>query len=50
MKNGKNLTKKQKIFLQGKNLNPQNWFIVKNTSMQMEILHKTSGKLKTLKK
>ena len=50
MKNGKNLTKKQKIYLQKRNLNPQNWFVVKNTPTQMEILHKTSGRLKILRK
>ena len=50
MKNGKNLTKKQKMFLQTKKLNPQNWLIVKNTADAMEILHKTSRKIKIIKK
>lgn len=50
MKNGKNLTRKQMSFLVNKNLNPENWFIVKNTPIQMEILHKKSKKIKILKK
>ncbi len=42
MKNGKNLTRKQMEFLENKNLNPINWWIIKNTPIEMEILHKKS--------
>lgn len=50
MKNGKKLTVRQMEFLESKNLNPKNWWLIKNTPIQMEILHKISGKLKVIKK
>lgn len=50
MKNGKKLTRNQRKFLEDKNLNPRNWWLIKNTPVAMEILHKTSGKLKVIKK
>lgn len=50
MKNAKRLTKKQMLFLEEKKLNPLNWFLIKNTPTKMEILHKTSGNLKIIKK
>ena len=50
MKNCKKLTRKQMKFLESKNLNARNWWIIKNTPTQMEILHKTSRKLKIIKK
>lgn len=50
MKNCKKLTNRQRKFLQGKNLNPTNWWLIKNTSTEMEVLNKISGKLKVIKK
>ncbi len=50
MKNGKRLTKRQKIYLKSKGLNPENWLVCKDTSQEMVIQHKISGKTKLLKK
>ncbi|WP_250277595.1 DUF6906 family protein [[Clostridium] colinum] len=50
MKNGRKLTERQRKFLETKKLNPKNWWLIKNTSTEMEILHKISGKLKIIKK
>ncbi len=40
MKNGKNPTKAQKIYLKGYGLNPDNWLIVKNTPEEMQLVHR----------
>lgn len=50
MKNGKNLTKKQKIFLKQKGLNPENWLVCKDTTAEMVIQHRISGKSRLIKK
>ncbi len=50
MKNCKKLTRRQREFLESKNLNTSNWWVIKNTPIQMEILHKITKKLKVIKK
>ena len=50
MKNGKTLTKKQKVFLKGKGLNPDNWLVCKNTSSELVLEHRKTGRYKTIKK
>lgn len=50
MKNGKTLTKKQKVFLKDKGLNPDNWLVCKNTSLELVLEHRHTGKYKTIKK
>lgn len=50
MKNGRRLTERQRKFLETKNLNPRNWWLIKNTPTEMQVLHKVSGKLKIIKK
>ena len=50
MKNGKRLTKKQKIFLKAKGLNSDNWLVCKDTTEIMVIKHKYSGKERIIRK
>ena len=50
MKHGKRPTKRQKIYIKDKGLNPDNWLICKDTPEEMTIQHKISGKYKLLRK
>lgn len=50
MKGGKVLTKKQKIFIKEKGLNPDNWLVCKNTSQELVLEHRKTGRYKTIKK
>ncbi|WP_169824217.1 DUF6906 family protein [Clostridium formicaceticum] len=50
MKHGKRLTKKQKLFLASKGLNPENWLSVKNTSEKMVFVHRQREKTRTFDK
>lgn len=50
MKNCKRLTRRQMEFLEKKKLNASNWWLIKNTPTQMEILHKTTRRVKILRK
>lgn len=43
MKHGKRPTKKQKIEIKEKKLNPENWLVVKDTPNVFEIVHRESG-------
>ena len=54
MKNGKRPTLKQKLLMRSYGLQPDNWFIVKNTPEYLEVvsrmsLKKIGGKTKTRK-
>ena len=40
MKHGKKPTKKQCIFIRGKRLNPDNWFVVKDNPTEMVLVHR----------
>lgn len=40
MKHGKKPTKKQCIFIRGKRLNPDNWFVVKDNHFEMVLVHR----------
>jgi hypothetical protein len=40
MKHGKKPTRSQRIFLKGKRLNPENWFVVKDEPHQMTLVHR----------
>lgn len=40
MKNGKNPTRSQRIFIKSKRLNPENWFVVKDTPTEMVLVHR----------
>ena len=50
MKHGRNPSKRQKIFLKGFNLNPENWLIVKDCSECFEIINRFTGKRRKLKR
>lgn len=48
MKNGKRPTRNQmKIFLEA-GLNPRNWLIVKKQTEQMTVIHRETGRVKTI--
>jgi hypothetical protein len=48
MKNGKKPTRNQrKLFLEA-GLNPKNWMIVKNQADQMLVVHRETGREKTI--
>lgn len=40
MKQGKNPTRRQKIFLQKKRTNPADWFVVEDTQEKMVLVHR----------
>lgn len=49
MKQGKRPTRNQmKLFIQ-RGLNPANWLIVKNQTHEMTVVHRVSGKTRTIK-
>lgn len=43
MKNGKRPTKRQAIFMQKNGYNPFDWYVVKDTSMEMWIVARKAG-------
>ena len=50
MKNGKRPTVKQKKLITQQKLNYNNWLVVKDTSTEMVIVHRESGKTRTIEK
>lgn len=40
MKQGKNPTRRQKIFLQKKRMNPADWFVVEDTPEKLVLVHR----------
>lgn len=50
MKNGKNPTKAQKIFLKERGLNPDDWLISKNTSTEMRLIHRCARDTRVITK
>lgn len=51
MKQGKRPTKKQKIMIAAaKGLVLENWLVERETSAQLVLIHRKSGKLKTISK
>lgn len=50
MKNGKCLTKAQKLFLNEHHLNPGNWLISKNTSTEMVLVHRYTNNTRRILK
>jgi len=44
MKQGKRLTRKQKIVLKDNGLNPDNWLAIKNLPQVLHVVNKESGK------
>ena len=49
-KSGKRPTRKQKILLEGKHLDPENWLIRKATSNSLEIINRKTGNARTIYK
>ena len=50
LKHGKNLTREQKKTVAAAGLNPQNWLAVKNTNQSLVIMHRLSGKTRTIER
>ncbi|EUJ27338.1 DUF6906 family protein [Listeria cornellensis] len=50
MKQGKRPTKRQSIFITSHRLVAANWLVVKDTSIEMQIKHRVSGKVRMLYK
>lgn len=44
MKHGKNLTKKQKILVSTKKINPEEWLLERDTSEKMVLISKVDNK------
>lgn len=50
MKHGKRPTRLQKIAIKAAGLNPENWLVVKNCGDGLEVVHRHSGKTRTITK
>jgi len=50
MKNGKRPTVAQRVLMQEKRLNSDNWLVVKDTPKSMLIVHRKSGRTRELSK
>lgn len=50
MKQPKKLTREQKKCVSAHYLNPKNWMLVEETDFYLKIIHKTTGKHKSLDK
>lgn len=51
MKHGKKPTVAQRKFIQSKRLNPANWFVVKDTTTEMVLVHRNfDNKSRTIRK
>lgn len=50
MKNGKNPTRAQKALLDYYRLNPANWLVVTENKEEMQIIHRHTNTIRTLKK
>lgn len=50
MKHGKNPNVRQKKILTQWHLNYENWLVVKDTSTEMQIIHRTTGEIRTISK
>lgn len=50
MKHGRRLTRAQKIFLSGKNLNPENWLFIEETKDKLVLYNKNNKKVKEVSK
>ena len=51
MKHGKKPTVNQRKFIQSKRLNPENWYVTKDTPDRMELVHRHfDNRTRTIKK
>ncbi len=46
MKHGRRLTRKQKLYLAAQGLDPRDWLVVKDTSTEIEFVHRVTKELK----
>ena len=50
VKHGKKLTRNQKKALAAVGLNPENWLVVKNLEDRLIVIHRISGKTRTIER
>ena len=50
VKHGKNLTRSQKKAVAAAGLNPENWLVAKNLEDRLVVIHRVSGKTRTIKR
>lgn len=50
MKNGKKPTRRQREVIKSKRLNAANWLVVKDTSIELELVHRRTGSKKIIHK
>jgi len=50
MKQGTRPTRRQKIEIKGYGLNAENWLVERDTTAELVIVHRSSGKLRTLRR
>ncbi|WP_240421625.1 DUF6906 family protein [Paenibacillus periandrae] len=48
MKNGKRPTKRQKIAIAAAKLNPDNWLVTKSMPEKLSLVHRNSGKQRSI--
>ncbi|MGO4890327.1 DUF6906 family protein [Anaerobacillus sp. MEB173] len=48
LKSGKRLNKKQKVLVQENGLNPSEWLVTKNLSDKLYLVHRETGKEKSV--
>ncbi|WP_186315017.1 DUF6906 family protein [Bacillus thuringiensis] len=48
MKNGKKLTKREKMHLKSYNLNPESWLVFKKVNGKMHLLHRYTNTKRTI--
>ncbi|MCR4442176.1 MAG: hypothetical protein QHH10_08105 [Peptococcaceae bacterium] len=50
MKNGKRPTMRQKLLMKSRRLNPDNWFVTKDTPDFMEVVHRHGNTKRNIRK
>lgn len=50
MKHGKKPTRVQKQLISAKGLNPGNWFVTKDTSTEVHIIHRNTDTVRIIRK
>ncbi|WP_433943392.1 DUF6906 family protein [Paenibacillus sp. SN-8-1] len=50
MKNGKKPTRRQKDEIRGSGLNSENWLVERDTPSELVIIHRFSGKPRTIRR
>ncbi|WP_414853188.1 DUF6906 family protein [Brevibacillus sp. IT-7CA2] len=50
MKQGKRPSRRQKVEMEACNLNPANWLVERDSMTELVLIHRFSGKARTIKK